>query len=73
METLSIGALERVFWGGPKLSCYGIDQPVPMDPYGFYNVPVTSMQEILQVISNLDRNCCFESFMADLDVCNCNV
>ena len=44
-----------------------------MDPYAFYNVSVMSRQEILQLMSSLDRNGCFDSFMADLGVCNCVV
>ena len=48
-------------------------QPGPMDPYAFYNVSDMSVQEILQLISSWDRSCSFESFMADLGVCNCVV
>ena len=48
-------------------------QPGPMDPYAFYNVSGMSVLEILQLISSFDRSCSFESFMADLGVCNCVV
>ena len=42
-----------------------------MDPYAFYNVSVMSMQEILELMSSLDRNCCFDLLiMAELGVCN---
>ena len=44
-----------------------------MDPYALYNVSGMSVQEILQLISNLDRSSSFESFMADLGVCTCVV
>ena len=48
-------------------------QPGPMDPYVFYKVSALSVQEISQLMSSLDRNCCFDSSMADLSVCNCVV
>ena len=46
-------------------------QPGPTDPYAFHNVFVMSMQEILQLMSSLNRNCFLDSFMTDLGVCNC--
>ena len=75
--------LDCLFWHQPqpyRLLVFEVrtlssiyNQLSPMDPYAFYNVPAMSMQKILQFMSRLDINCCFDSFMADLSVCNCVV